>query len=592
MSLLSSTTSTVVSGQNIVSPNELVVGTNTIINSLGITCNKTVINENGIACADTVSASNLIASEDLVTEGNAIVQGNLMVSGSILTPLVPLPPAEDRRTSNFDARVKAAQNEYNLVPPPHVSNGDEVLYPTYIAQFSKGLQHDALGNPVVSSYNTLLQAVNTGLPTAYDSIALGGAAGKMINPQASIAFTLEGADTAALAVPPPAPFASDDRAGQEVEAYWMALTRDVAFADYDTNATVAQACAELSAQAVFTGPKVGGAVVPSTLYRISYPGTLTGPYVSQFLYLPFAMGAQQVSQLLKVPQPGSVNNFLQTVPLLLGVESGGAVTQSYTWDPVARYIRNGRDLAEWVHNDFSYQLGINAVQILSSLGCPVNVGNPYKTNITQAGFATFGPPHILTLVADVALQALRACWFQKWNVNRTLRPEEYALRVHQQKVGAASYPVSAQVLNSAAVSQTFAAQGTYLLSQAYPEGSPRHPAYPAGHATIAGAVVTVLKAWYTGSFVIAAPKVPAADGLSLVAYAGPALTVEGELNKLAVNVAQGRVIAGVHYRSDSTAGIELGEQVAISVLRDQKLLFNEPFAGFTFTKFDGTVITV
>ena len=91
---------------------------------------------------------------------------------------------------------------------------------------------------------------------------------------------------------------------------------------------------------------------------------------------------------------------------------------------------------------------------------------------------------------------------------------------------------------------------------------------------------------------IAAPKVPNATGTSLNAYTGDVLTVESELNKLAVNVAQGRVIAGVHYRTDSTGGIELGEQVAISVLRDQKLQFNEPFAGFTFTKFDGTVVTV
>jgi len=36
----------------------------------------------------------------------------------------------------------------------------------------------------------------------------------------------------------------------------------------------------------------------------------------------------------------------------------------------------------------------------------------------------------------------------------------------------------------------------------------------------------------------------------------------------------------------------LGEQVAISILADQRHSFNEPFSGFTFTKFDGTTITV
>jgi hypothetical protein len=31
---------------------------------------------------------------------------------------------------------------------------------------------------------------------------------------------------------------------------------------------------------------------------------------------------------------------------------------------------------------------------------------------------------------------------------------------------------------------------------AFPEGSPTHPAYGAGHATVAGACTTILKAWF------------------------------------------------------------------------------------------------
>lgn len=585
MSLLSSISATVVSGKILTSPKELIIA-NTVINNLGMTCNKTVIDSNGISCASTISA------DSFVSAGDTIVHGNLYVGGSIVTCTMPLQPVAARQTDSFNVRIQAAQNEYNLVPPPHVNNGDEILYPSYIAQFSKGLQHDALGNPVISSYNSLLNAVNTGLPEAYDSIVLGGAAGKMVDPQAGVCFTLQGADTAALAVPSAAPFASDDLAGQEVEAYWAALTRDVPFVDYDSNSLIADACADLSNQAVFTGPKVNGNVTPSTLCRINYPGALVGPYISQFLYVPFYMGAQLVDQKIKVPVSGESNNFCKTLPIVLGLQSGGSVTEAVTWDSVARFIRNGRDLAEWVHNDMVYQAGMNALQVLTKLGCPVNSGNPYKSNTTQAGFATFGGPHIQTLLSEVCSQGLRAVWFQKWNVNRTLRPEEYALRVQQKITGAATYPLSTQVLNSAALTKTFVTQGSYLLSQAYPEGAPRHPSYPSGHATVAGAMVTVLKAWFTGSFVIANPVVPDATGVNTVPYLGATLTVEGELNKLAVNIAQGRVMAGVHYRSDSTSGIELGEKVAISILRDQKLLFNEPFAGFTFTKFDGTVITV
>jgi len=65
-----------------------------------------------------------------------------------------------------------------------------------------------------------------------------------------------------------------------------------------------------------------------------------------------------------------------------------------------------------------------------------------------------------------------------------------------------------------------------------------------------------------------------------------------QLNKLANNVALGRDMAGVHWRSDAEQGLLLGEAVAISILRDQRSTCNEPFSGFTFTKFDGTTITV
>jgi hypothetical protein len=64
------------------------------------------------------------------------------------------------------------------------------------------------------------------------------------------------------------------------------------------------------------------------------------------------------------------------------------------------------------------------------------------------------------------------------------------------------------------------------------------------------------------------------------------------MNKIAANVAIGRNHAGVHWRSDYAESLLLGEAIAISVLRDQRRTYNESFQGFTFTKFDGTKITV
>ena len=58
--------------------------------------------------------------------------------------------------------------------------------------------------------------------------------------------------------------------------------------------------------------------------------------------------------------------------------------------------------------------------------------------------------------------------------------------------------------------------GTYLLSQAFPEGSPLHPAYPTGHGTVAGACITVLKFFYNGDFILANAMVPTPDWKDLL----------------------------------------------------------------------------
>jgi hypothetical protein len=100
--------------------------------------------------------------------------------------------------------------------------------------------------------------------------------------------------------------------------------------------------------------------------------------------------------------------------------------------------------------------------------------------------------------------------------------------------------------------------GSSLLPMAFPEGSPTHPAYGAGHATVAGACVTMLKAFFDGSFVLPSPMVPTPNGTGLVPYTGHDLTVANELNKVAANVAIGRNGAGVHWRSDYASSLHLG----------------------------------
>jgi hypothetical protein len=151
---------------------------------------------------------------------------------------------------------------------------------------------------------------------------------------------------------------------------------------------------------------------------------------------------------------------------------------------------------------------------------------------------------------------------------------------------------SGAVLNSQAVAEAFAKNNSYFLSQAFPEGSPSHPAYPTGHGTVAGACITVLKFFYDGAAPIPNPVAPKNDGTELLDYVGPNLTINGELNKLAHNISFGHGIhPGIHWRSDTDTSIELGEAVALSVLRDRARTYNEKFT-VHLEKVDGTIATI
>ena len=151
------------------------------------------------------------------------------------------------------------------------------------------------------------------------------------------------------------------------------------------------------------------------------------------------------------------------------------------------------------------------------------------------------------------------------------------------------------MLNSKALLESEKKYGSHLLSQAFPEGSPAHPAYPTGHGTVAGACITALKFFFDGDATIPNPVVSSADGMSLVPYTGPdkdKLTVNGELHKLAHNISFGHGIhAGIHWRSDTDYSMLLGEAVTLTFLQDQAWTYKEDFA-ITLTKMDGTKVTI
>jgi hypothetical protein len=524
------------------------------------------------------------------TIAGAIGAPDALVLAHALAPNKALDSSSVRAKLAYQVRVTAALRHSKIPLPLQPNNGDEDKYLSRVASYSKALPHNRLGEVYPDAYDAMLHALVTANASDFEKIPIVGVV-KQGNPQAAFAFDLEGSDSHQLGMAPPPAFSSPEEAGEMVELYWQALTRDIPFSDYENDSTINYAAHELTRLSGFKGPRRGDRVVPSTLFRGVDAASLVGPYVSQFLWQDIPYPATGIAQRIHTGDAGI--DYLTGYDQWLAIQNG-AIASELQWNALTpRYVRNGRDLAEYVHNDYPYQHYLNACLVLLSYGnAALDPNNPYRKSQNQTGFSTFGAPQVLGLVATVANCGLNCAWYQKWLVHRRLRPEEFGGRIHNHRTRAADYPINGEVLNSEALDRVFTRYGTYLLPMAFPEGCPTHPAYPAGHAVIAGACVTALKAFFDESFVIRRPVEASADGLSLVPYKGPELTVGGELNKLASNVAIGRNTAGLHWRSDAFEGLKLGETVALSVMSDMKQCFNEEFNGFGLTKFDGTAIVI
>jgi hypothetical protein len=510
-----------------------------------------------------------------------------------LREALPSLPVEPRRLRAYDLRVKAAFAAASAGVPRRDGNLDEARVPAYLAMFSKGLPHDAHGLVDPEAYRALARAA-AGTGARFEDVPLGGAR-RLVSPQASFAFALDGLDAAMLDAPDPPAWESAGFAGDAVEAYWFALLRDVPFAQYPGDLLVERAAADLS--------RAGIDATPATLFarrlasRSPEPGTRApdpatrtlppGPMVSQFLLRAVPMGAQLLSPRVPAQVPGE--SFLTTWDDWLASQNGQMPTRDVSYAG-RRYICCGRDLATWTRTDYPGQAGVQAALLLEALRAPVAPQHPYVRSRNQAGYVTFGLPFVVDLASRVAMHALRASWFQKWVVHRRLRPEELGGRLESAAAGApvVAWP-DALLLQSEAFSETRRRSGTCLLPVAWPEGAPLHPAYPAAHAATAGAMVTVLKAYYAEEWVMPDPVEPLADG-SQVQPIGASLTVGDELDKLAWNLALGRAFAGVQWRSDAEAGLRLGEAVAVALLRELRELLPEAHGAFTLRAFNGTRI--
>ena len=500
-------------------------------------------------------------------------------------------------------------------PVRHPANTDLTHFPDGLGTYSKGLKQSSYAIAEPNSFQQFLKAcgVVAGGPLAdfeQSPITLGGPAGRLNGPRGAFAFQQVGKDSAAFGdavVPPAYALDSVEYAIELVELYWASLLRDTPFSAYGANPVAQAAAAELTAlntahRGAYKGPLDNtGKVTPGLLFRGGFnsrpawfAGADAGPYLSQFCLVPTSLGRIPLDQKIKTYVPDQ--DFMTTLTEWFNVQNGGTPTGVGNFDPVHRYMRNGRDTGAYTQVDELYQAYLVAYLVGETLGIGRNPASPYLLGLTnEKAFGDFGGPDISSTVGAVARAALNAVWYQKWRVHLRHRPEAGGGIVELLKTGQLDAADAARlgnfdiVLNSQALAQSQTKYGSYLLSQGFPEGSPTHPAYPTGHGAVAGACITILKFFMNGFATVPNPMEASTDGLSLVPYTGAAnLTVNGELHKLAYNISFGHgVHAGIHWRSDTDYSILLGEAVAIGWLQDQMFSYEENF-DVTIIKIDGT----
>src|SRR5271166_1024555 len=554
-----------------------------------------------------VGTAAAVVTGALASPSVAFGQSSSSQSSGVGTPSTVT--SRNRVLRAFETRVAAASREALIPVPAHATNGDEARYPDKSGTYSKGLLQDGYGRVNLNAFTTFKTALNSGRPSDFEKIILGGT--RLLNgPQGALAFGMEGTDAIqfgsapcpgnqenVVVVPVPPAVASAAYGTELVELYWASLLRDVAFTDYASNPIAAQAAKELSSMPSYAGPKYqNGNVTPDLLFRGGFPGETVGPYISQLFITPTYFGTQELSQQMTTYLPGI--DYMTDLNSWQNVQNGIGTGQHNQADSQPRFQYNGRSLSAYTHVDVLYQAYLTAFLVLNTLGAPSNPGNPYAHSKTQNGFSTFGGPDVASAIGGLAARALDVVWYQKWMVHLRHRPESGGGLVHLIETGqgnTVNAKLNHNVLNSQAVQNSFSKYGSYLLSQAFPEGSPTHPAYPTGHGVVAGACITLLKFFFDGNYVIPNPLVPTSDGLSLVPYTGNdagQITVNGELNKLAHNVSFGHgILSGIHWRSDSDSSMVLGEALAISILQDRAQTYNEKFT-VSFTKLDGTTATI
>jgi hypothetical protein len=453
------------------------------------------------------------------------------------------------------------------------------------------------------------------------------------------------------------------------EVYFMSWLRDVPFYEYTNNSNYMQSYITkiltylnqmMPNNNNFSHPLPATA---ANLFRGKTKGDLLGPYVSQFLihkprqnyHTAFTASLPQFKAAIPA-ESDVLEHYMYNNPIItstnldtsggnlgrsdfgliesefINIQNGyikGGVTIPTNYKPftVSRCVLTGRDLATLVHADYPAELLIRAVEILLTNGAPLSKSNPYVSKILGngfGGFVHFSGVEIHNLMGEIAKEALKVAWYFKYH-NMRMRPEEFAGKIHYQKknntniIPNLNQDFITNILNDHKTYNSIQnVSNSYLLSLIYPEGAPIHPSYPAGHAIIASACVSVIKALFdedylfrnlrSGTMKIYEPyndnyikTVGSTKRLCLsetktnlreITEGVEFVTIGNELDKLVSNIATGRNFAGIHYRSDSEYSFDLGEEVAANYLRSKLREFGNKDVKLVFTNRNGEKVNI
>jgi hypothetical protein len=503
----------------------------------------------------------------------------------------------NNQTNKFDLRT-------------YESNG--ILYYPWV--FSKTLKHDANGLAKKEDIDRLINvSTQQGSKQSIEELALSldpNKLKKLEGVATGNSFWMHGCDTQLLD--------TSDRyitcdnivhVCEMIEVYEKALLRDTSFIDIQNTigTPVTRAILTMNnylTQDGYKGPvnKSTGIVTGKELFRGVAIDVTKGPYISQLLIRPVYYNGIVIEQ--KYPVENDVSNTTDYTNFLS--MQRGMITGPPNFNGLSKYIYSGRMLAGVVHNDPMYWAYYNA----SILMFFHNLDLEYSGSDVTTAWTDQGRADGLSAIAEVSLGALRVAWNSKYNIGLKIRPEVMAHRIDQivnnVLTGGEFDTIKNHLVHGQdTLAAVLAANSNYLLNMTYPEGSPTHPSYPAGHAVLAGACVTVMKAYFKTHDASNNPLLwpmqtqHSLDGLSRVDYNetdANQITISGEINKLGCNMSIGRNIAGVHYRADGDHGMDLGEQFAIkflqSKLKEYISTYNGMITDFKLEKLNGDYIRI